>query len=220
MADNPHTVRAWTGAFTVDTAAAPSAGDLPAAALPRTFDEAAKARAEALQAAIQKEWERWGRSSPATDRIIISSWAPSIETGDRQEIEAVAICLLQQALQPDNRRPASPASLRHLGARALGRCLEGGFTAPTALLKVAKFLLEPKSPRHRLARPEERQRVIAFVAEHPEASRRAISKATDVSDSTIRKWLEDAHFVDQVNERAGKVVLSLKSSPRPGTQKR
>ncbi len=206
--------RALARSFTIDMTAARLGGPPP------TFDEAAKVRAEALQSAIAKEWNQWGRTAPVIDRIIISSWGASIETGDREEIEAVAICLRDQANKQDKRRRASQASLRYLTARALSKCLERGFSAPNALLEVAALLLGPKRPRHMLARPEERQRVIAFVAEHPEASRRAIAKATGVSESIIRKWLGHTHFVDQVNEQAGKIVLSLKPSPRPGTQKR
>jgi hypothetical protein len=183
------------------------------------FDEATKARADALAAAISEEWNRWGRKAPVVDRILLSSLMPGIESDDQRDIEAVAMVLLEHVHRRDKRSRASQASLGHLVSRALQKCLKRGFPSPPALTELAALLLESKRPRHMIPKPEERQRVIAYVAEHPKASRRDVAKATGVSDATVRKWLGDPHFVDQVNERAGKIVLSLKSH-RPGTQKR
>ena len=186
-----------------------SAGEKP------VFDEAPKARAYAKQAAIQKEWERWGRKAPVKDRIIISAWMPSIEAGDWQEIEQVSICLPEQA----QRGRASASALRYLAAHALRKCLERSFPAPLALLETAAHLLEPKGPRYKRARPEERQRAIAFIIENPKAGRRAIAQAAGMSDSAVRKWLNDPHFIDEVNERAGKTILCSKTIRATGHPK-
>jgi hypothetical protein len=163
-----------------------------------------------LWAAVQAEWDRWSRKAPVVDRIIISAWVPSLESGDKLEIEAVAICLLEQTKSGQ----ASESALRHLASLSLRACLERGFPAPSALMEIAAVLLEPKKPRHKRIWPEERQRAIAFIVENPEAGRRAIAKAAGVVEATIRKWLSDPHFQNEANERAGRTILPRDRAPK------
>jgi hypothetical protein len=175
-------------------------------------DKAALDRARALQDSIEAEFKRWGRKAPVRDRILLSSFLPSIESGDPEQVEAVSICLLAQVKDERVSRPA----LRYLTARCLRVCLARGFAPPPALTEIAVFLLEQPAPKHLLALPEERQRAIAFIVEfHGSegkiASQRAIAKVAKVSPSAVRKWLADVHFVDAVNEAARKTILRLKT---------
>jgi hypothetical protein len=183
---------------------------LPPQPSPETFDARSKARADALWAAVQAEWDRWSRKAPVVDRIIISAWVPSLESGDKLEIEAIAICLLEQTKSGQ----ASESALRHLASLSLRACLERGFPPSAALIEIAALLLERKSPKHKRVRPEERQRAIAFIVENPEASRRAIAKAAGASEAIIRKWLSDPHFRDEANERAGRTILPSDRAPK------
>src|SRR6266478_8431472 len=101
---------------------------------------------------------------------------PSIETGNPKEIEAVAVCMLEQA----KRGRASASALKLLAARALQECSKRELSPPPALTEIAAHLLEPKIPRHMRTRPEARQRAIAYMVKHPKAGRRAIAKAAGV----------------------------------------
>jgi hypothetical protein len=85
-----------------------------------------RAAEDQLQAAIQREWENWSRNASVEDRILYSSWVPSIEGGDSNQIGEVSALLLE------NRKSgsASEAALNYLTSLALKKCLDLGIAVP------------------------------------------------------------------------------------------
>jgi hypothetical protein len=179
-----------------------------------TVDTALLTRNQALQASINAGFHQWGRNRSAEDRIVISAFMPSIETGDPEQIEAVSARLLEMVRRRSVRKPRKPvtlSALRHLTERCLSACLARDFAPPPALTEIAVFLLKEPALKHRRKHPEAYQRAIEFIVNHHQSkgkipSRRAIAKFAGVSDSTVRNWLEDSRFIDEVNEHSTEFV--------------
>lgn len=173
----------------------------------RTVNRKLSERSAAVGREMQAEWQRWGRNLPLNDHNVLAAYLPEIERGERPKIEEVAECLLEML----DAGTVSSATQEHLASRALWACRERGFPPSSALTELAARLLARKKPKHRRDKAEERQRTIDFIVENPGAGtgrkgtlgRREIAKAVGVSDATVRKWLQDIHFIDEVNERAG-----------------